>query len=51
MYILQTLIPTAEILIYENYGRSMRLPNPDGGEIRVKQRQEDLNDYTENTAS
>ncbi|GAA2174832.1 hypothetical protein GCM10009784_14780 [Arthrobacter parietis] len=49
--ILQPRIPTATILIDENYGRSLRLPNPDGGEIRVKQRQEDLNDYTKNTAS
>lgn len=33
-------------IIDENYGRSLRLPNPDGGEIWVNRKQLDLHGYT-----
>ncbi|GAB3553845.1 hypothetical protein GCM10027404_27150 [Arthrobacter tumbae] len=45
----QSFVPST--LADENHGRSLRLPNPDGGELRVNQWQEDLSGYTRNTAS
>ncbi|WP_026819369.1 glyoxalase/bleomycin resistance/dioxygenase family protein [Arthrobacter castelli] len=33
-------------IIDENYGKSLRLPDPDGGEIWVNQKQSDLHGYT-----
>ncbi|GAB3536561.1 hypothetical protein GCM10027403_17650 [Arthrobacter tecti] len=38
-------------LIDESYGRSLRLPNPDGGEIWVNEWQEDLYGYKDHAAS
>lgn len=38
---------TKSKLIDENYGRSLRMPNPDGGETYINEWQEDLYGYTE----
>ncbi|WP_051479231.1 hypothetical protein [Arthrobacter sp. H5] len=38
------------VLIDENCGRSLRLPNPDGKDIWVNERQQDLYGYTEHSA-
>ncbi|MFP5316192.1 MAG: VOC family protein [Actinomycetes bacterium] len=48
---LQQRTPAATILIDENYGRSLRVPNPDGGRIWINEWQEDLYGYTRDTGS
>ena len=48
--VLRQRVPTAT-LVEEGCRRSLRLPNPDGGEIRVSQGQEDLQGYTQHASS